>query len=456
MQKNKKYLLSFLLIALLSSVFYFSYSRFYLPHKFSRMTKTILRAAISQMDESTLAGQALHIAIPGKEITDASRQILRDIKPGGIIFFGFNLESAAQIQKFTRELQDYAKELEIPPFLISTDQEGGYVKRVRDGVLQTPPARSLGDTKDSALCRATGFFVSRDLGKLGIHVFFAPIVDVNNNPQNPVIGLRSFGADLTSVLDCALPFEEGARAAQREGGALPVIKHFPGHGDTTTDSHWALPVIEKNLEALRAFELIPFAKAIQGGAQAVMTAHILYPKIDRDHPATLSKRWLTGVLRGDLAFGGVVFTDAMEMNAVNKAFKTLDRPVVAIEAGADILLYTSWHEEPREAKERIRAAIQNGTLKLGFTKEETPLALERALENQLLQKLPFMDVSKYVSAEDALWYTEYRKERIAKSPSAPLTYTRKELEDKFKSIVWPTKNKSGGPVWLAGKKNKAK
>lgn len=456
MQKNKKYVLAFLLMAMLSSVFYFSYSQFYLPHKFSRMTKQILRTATLQMDESTLAGQALHIAIPGKEITDASRQILRDIKPGGIIFFGFNLESAAQIQKFTRELQDYAKELEIPPFLISTDQEGGYVKRVRDGVLQTPPARSLGDMKDSALCRATGFFVSHDLGKLGINVFFAPIVDINNNLKNPVIGLRSFGADLTSVLDCALPFEEGARAAQREGGALPVIKHFPGHGDTTTDSHWALPVIEKDLATLRSFELIPFTKAIKNGAKAVMTAHILYPKIDAEHPATLSTLWLTKILRGDLAFDGVVFTDAMEMNAVNKAFKTLDRPVVAIKAGADILLYTSWHEEPREAKERILAAIQNGTLKRGYTKEETPLALERAIENQLRQKLPFIEISKYLSAEDARWYSEYRKKRLAKSKSSPLTYTRHELKDKFKTVVWPTKNKSGGPVWLAGEKNNTK
>jgi beta-N-acetylhexosaminidase len=452
MRKNKIIIIAALvLIAGLAG--YFSYVKFYLPHKFENLTQKIIRTAVARLDAGKLAGQAIHIAIPGTELTEQSRKIITTLKPGGIIFFGFNLESAEQIRQLTSDLQKLAAELDIPPFLISTDQEGGYVRRVQDGVLLTPPARNLGDTGDKELCRATGYHVSRDLGALGINVFFAPIVDINNNPKNPVIGLRSFGTTIKAVQDSALPFEQGARSAYREGGAMPVIKHFPGHGDTHVDSHWALPVIDKKMEALREFELIPFRDAILSGAPAVMTAHILYPEIDKDAPATLSAKWLTGVLREELKFKGLVFTDAMEMSAVAKHYGALNPPVAALKAGADVLLYTSWQEEPVEGIKKITAEF--GTLPRADTEKKIlPSPLERAALNQMTAKLPLLKIEKYLTADEAAWYTEYQKRLKATETMPPIVYDAEALKKKYADIRWSTKQKRNQPQWLAGKKNR--
>ena len=453
MRKNKLLLAALLLFVLVAGG-YLGYAQYYLPHKFHVLTEKILSTAMSRLSEEDRAGQVIHIAIPGKELNEQNRKVLTTMRPGGIIFFGFNLEDAEQIKKFTGDLQALARELKLPPFIIATDQEGGYVKRVRDGVLQTPPARNLGDTGDSELCRATGYQVSRDLGALGINVFFAPIVDINNNPKNPVIGLRSFGTTLDAVLKCALPFEQGARQAYASGGAMPVIKHFPGHGDTQVDSHWSLPVIDKKIEELRTFELIPFRDAIRSGAMAVMTAHILYPQVDKDAPATLSPKLLTETLRGELGFQGVVFTDAMEMSAVSKHYATVNRPITALKAGADILLYTSWQDEPPEAKARLVEAQQNGEItRVADAEKEVP-ALTRALTNQLRAKLPYLKVEDYLPADEAKWYVEYRQKRQAKQKSTPIVYDTDALKKKYQTIQWSVSKKKGGPIWLAGQKNK--
>lgn len=442
-----------LLLAVLGVAGYFAYLHLYLPYKFHKLTAKIFTNAIQTLSEEDRASQLVHIAIPGKELNDQNRKVLTALRPGGIIFFGFNFEDAAQTRKFTADLQALARELKIPPFLIATDQEGGYVKRVRDGVLQTPPARNLGDTGDSEMCRATGYHVSRGLGELGINVFFAPIVDINNNPKNPVIGLRSFGTTLSAVLACALPFEQGARQAHGEGGSMPVIKHFPGHGDTHVDSHWSLPVIDKNLDDLRTFELIPFRDAIRSGALAVMTAHILYPQVDKNAPATLSPKLLTETLRGELGFKGVVFTDAMEMSAVSKHYATVNRPITAIKAGADILLYTSWQDDPPDAKARLVEAQKTGEITQSATAEyETP-ALTRALTNQLRAKLPYLNIEDYLPPAEARWYIEYRKKQQAKAKPTPILYDAEALKKKYQSITWSSSQKKGGPIWLAGKKN---
>lgn len=454
MRKRKKLIGLALLLLALGGGLFAVWKFIYLPLKYARLTQKLLLAAAATMDDETFAGQPIHIAIPGTEINEQNRKVISALKPGGIIFFGFNLEDAAQIKKLTTDLQQLAVELNIPPFLISTDQEGGYVRRVRDGVLQTPPAMNLGATGDSELCRSTGYHVSRDLGQLGINVFFAPIVDINNNPQNPVIGLRSFGATIKAVVDCALPFEQGARFAHTKGGAMPVIKHFPGHGDTHVDSHWALPVIDKTLAELRAFELVPFEQAIRSGAQAVMTAHILYPQVDKDAPATLSAKWLTGTLRGDLQFSGLVFTDAMEMSALSKHYSHIVRPVAAIKAGADVMLYTSWQEEPPAARTQILEAMKAGELPRRAKPNEPPSALESAVLNQLTAKLPYLEISKYLPPDEARWYSEYRQELLSRAKPAAEPMAAETLKQRFAQVKWSPSKKKGGPIWLAGRKNK--
>jgi beta-N-acetylhexosaminidase len=452
MRKRNIFVRATILVALISVAAFLLWERAYKPYKFARLTDSILQKMTVGLDDDAYAGQVMHIAIPGTELNDQNRKIITDMKPGGIIFFGFNLKDASQIKGFTRDLQQLAAELNLPPFMISTDQEGGYVRRVRDGVLQTPPARNLGDTGDAELCRSTGYQVSRDLAALGINVFFAPIVDINNNPQNPVIGLRSFGTTIQSVLDCALPFERGARQAYTSGGAMPVIKHFPGHGDTQVDSHWSLPVINKTLDELNAFELIPFQKAIASGAPAVMTAHILYPSVDAEAPATLSPKWLTLTLRDGLKFQGVVFTDAMEMSALSQHYKDMKRPVTALKAGADIMLFTSWQDEPPAARKQIVDAMASGELPRFGDNKTGASALERAVKNQLLAKLPFVDLQKYLSPEEKRWYEVYRSNLNAVN-AAPIPYDAEQLKEKFKQIKWSPAKKKGGPIWLAGRKN---
>lgn len=450
MQKSKNLILV-ALVALAGVGAYNLSKALYYPYKFARLEKRILSGVLARLDNNARAGQVIHIAIPGKELNEANRKILAAIKPGGIIFFGFNIESPEQLTRFTADLQAVAQQLKIPPFLISTDQEGGYVKRVRSGVIQTPPAMNLGETGDTDLCRATGYHVSRGLGAMGINLFYAPVVDINNNPKNPVIGLRSFGATIEQVVNCALPFEAGARQAHDVGGALPVIKHFPGHGDTQTDSHWALPVIDKNLATLRTFELVPFERAIQAGSLAVMTAHILYPQVDPDAPATLSKKWLTETLRRDLKFTGLVFTDAMEMRAVSEHYKNLQPPVAALKAGADVLLYTSWQETPVVAKDEIIKAVESGALTIA-DKDKSSL-LDASIERQIKIKLPLIQIRDYLESSDAAWYEMYLAERNAKSENKAIVYDAAALAQKFAPIHWGKPKKREQPQWLAGQKN---
>ncbi|MBV6494248.1 MAG: Beta-hexosaminidase [Turneriella sp.] len=437
-----------MLLCLIGFLFYY---HIYRLKRFESLTQKILVRSLNLLDETALAGQVLHIAIPGTELNEQNKKLIATIKPGGIIFFGFNFENAEKTQRFTNDLQNYTESIGLPPLLISTDQEGGYVKRAVDGVLQTPPAADLGKTGDSQLCFATGYHVSRGLSKQGIQVFFAPVLDINNNPENPVIGIRAFGDTLKAVLACALPFEQGARAAFREGGALPVIKHFPGHGDTRVDSHWALPVIDKSLDELRKGELVPFRESIRLGARAVMTAHILYPQIDANYPATLSKKWLSDILRTELKFKGLIFTDAMEMNAVSIHYKKLAPPVAALKAGADVLLYTSWQDEVRDALKEIKAAFPNSN-NVQNLENLTPLA--RAALNQLKVKLPYLKLENYLTKEEATWYRNYQNEIEKDAPKQHVAYKEEALREKFKEIKWSKRRVRNQPQWLAGQKNK--
>jgi len=215
---------------------------------------------------------------------------LQKVRPGGVILFGVNLGKKKEIRALTKGLQNEMKNLNSPPLFISIDQEGGRVVRVEKGVTGFPGALAIGQTKNPAYAFNVGLITSYELNNLGINLLLAPVMDINNNPENPVINTRSFGMTLDAG-DLAISYEKGARI----GGAVPVIKHFPGHGDTNVDSHLGLPVIEKTESQLLEFELIPFQKSIQEGARAVMSAHIVYPNLDPKYPSTLSKKILTDI-----------------------------------------------------------------------------------------------------------------------------------------------------------------
>jgi beta-N-acetylhexosaminidase len=335
---------------------------------------------VRKMNDEEKAGQILHVTIPGKEINEVAISELKRIKPGGIILFGVNLGSPKDIRNLTEALQIQAKNHDLQPLLISTDQEGGRVARVKKGVTEFPGAMALGQTANPKYAYDVGFITSYQLNRLGINFLLAPSLDINNNPENPVINTRSFGSDLETVNLIGTSYEVGAR----DGGALPVIKHFPGHGDTNVDSHLGLPVIEKDIDQIMNFELVPFQKSIESGAKAVMSAHIVYPKIDPKYPATLSKEILTGILREKLKFDGLVITDAMEMHAISKNYSKEKRGVLAVQSGADIVLLTSYGKTSIEYHDMILEAIKNKEFLIG----ERDL-LEEALVRQISAKIEF-------------------------------------------------------------------
>ncbi|MCW7495400.1 glycoside hydrolase family 3 protein [Leptospira levettii] len=337
----------------------------------------------NNMSEEELVGQTIHIAIPSKTVDQIALDEIKQTKPGGIILFGKNLGKKEEIISLTENLQIVAKENGLQPFLISTDQEGGRVFRVQDGITHYPGAMAVGQTGKKEWGEIVGFVTSYELRSLGLNFLFAPVLDINNNPLNPVINTRSFGSDVNRVSEVAVAYEKGART----GGCLPVIKHFPGHGDTTVDSHLGLPIINKSLEELEKLELVPFKQSIQGGAEAVMSAHIVYPKIDPNFPATLSKTILTDVLRKSLQFDGIIITDAMEMHAISKNYEK-DRPgVLTILAGANIVLLTSWGETAKKFNAQLMDAYKKGEFRFVDKEGKERDILKEAVQKQIRKKL---------------------------------------------------------------------
>ncbi|MBR0350627.1 MAG: LPXTG cell wall anchor domain-containing protein [Clostridia bacterium] len=264
----------------------------------------------------------------------------------GVILFAQNNSSTTQTLELIDSIQKAnIKNEDRPELLISVDQEGATVTRLAEGT-QGPGNMALGATGDSKNAYSIGEIIGLELKSIGYNVDFAPVVDVNNNPSNPVIGNRSFSDDANIVVDFGSKFMKGLKSQS----IITSLKHFPGHGDTSTDSHTGLPRIEKTYNQLKQNELIPFTNCIENGAEMIMTAHIQYPKIETETytsikdgneielPATLSKKIITDILRNDLDYDGVVVTDAMNMQAISDNFDKLDSAKLAINAGVDIIL----------------------------------------------------------------------------------------------------------------------
>ncbi|MBV8036036.1 MAG: beta-N-acetylhexosaminidase [Pelomonas sp.] len=292
------------------------------------------------------------VDIPGTALDAETAAFLREQRIRSVCLFRKNLGSEDEVGALMRDLIQVLG----PEALIGIDQEGGAV--VRATFLPQPPsAMALGAGGDAARAEAVGAAVARGLRSLGINWNFAPVLDVNNNPANPVIGERSFSSDADEVTRLARAWMQGSL---REGVAC-CVKHFPGHGDTHVDSHHALPTVDKSRAELDALELRPF-KALAGEAPAMMTAHIVYPQLDGERPATLSPALLDGILRRDLGYDGVVITDALMMKAVAERFGYAKSAVMAIAAGADMVLAQGSQEEQLVAINALREAFADGRL----------------------------------------------------------------------------------------------
>lgn len=307
-----------------------------------------------------LAGQSIMFRFEGPVFTPADKDAFRRIRPAGVLFFGDNLESRAQIRALTDELQATAREEGMPPLLIAADQEGGIVTRLPADMVTTPSAMALGAMTPDDI-REMARVTARELREVGINTNYAPTVDVNINPNNPVIRTRSFGEDPDQVARAGVAAVEGHIAEN----VIPTIKHFPGHGDTNIDSHHGLPVIDQPLERLHQVELVPFRAAIAAGVPSVMTAHIVFPALD-EHPATLSRRILTGLLREEMGFDGLIVTDSMSMDAIATRYGLADAAIRTKAAGTDLLESS---EPPAPMLERhtvLARAIEDGTLDIAL------------------------------------------------------------------------------------------
>ena len=278
----------------------------------------------------------------------------------GVVLMGRNVGPPAQTRGTIAELQARAKAKGLPPLFVAVDQEGGRVQRLGPPHYPDhPAARSVGYRRDPAQARAAARRIGEELRALGFNWNFAPVLDVNNNPQNPVIGDRAYGDDpaLVAAMGAA-----AVRGFQEDAGILACGKHFPGHGDTDTDSHHALPRIGHDRARLDAVELVPFRAALGVGLAAVMTSHILFPALDPALPATLSPAILTGLLREELGFEGLIITDDLEMKGVADGWGAAEAAVLAVQAGADILLCCHTWETQREIRQALVAAVETRRL----------------------------------------------------------------------------------------------
>jgi beta-N-acetylhexosaminidase len=279
-------------------------------------------------------GQLLFCGFDGTTVPEDLAALISAGRIGGIVLFSRNIESPEQVRALTAHLHRLAPE--DTPLMIGIDQEGGRVQRLRGPWTVWPPMRAVGDRDAPDLTEAVARALAKELSDLGIHLDFAPCVDVDTNPDNPVIGDRSFGRSAERVGEHAGYFIRAMQAA----GVAACAKHFPGHGDTATDSHFEMPRLDHDLERLRAIELPPFRAAIDAGVASIMTAHVLLPALDRERPATLAPE-VMGLLRDELEYNGVVFSDDLEMKAVADHFSARELVQGCVASGVDALLVCS-------------------------------------------------------------------------------------------------------------------
>ncbi len=304
------------------------------------------------------AGQVLMVRVvegPDGQPAPEMEALIERVRPGAAIFYG--TADAAATAELTNRLQRWADAAGVPPLLVASDFEFGPRMMVRAGVVTLPQQMGLGATFDPKTAFEAARITAQEARAMGVHWVLAPVADVNTNPQNPVIGVRAFGDDPAFVAS----FVTEAVRGYEEMGVLAAAKHFPGHGDTSLDSHLALPRVDYGRDVLER-HLEPFRAAIAAGVPAIMTAHIVVSALDPDRPATLSPAVLTGLLREELGFEGVIITDAMNMAAIAEHFGTGEAAVLALNAGADMILSAGSAQDAQAMHQAIVEAVRTGAL----------------------------------------------------------------------------------------------
>jgi beta-N-acetylhexosaminidase len=289
-----------------------------------------LGEATSLADRKRRAGQRLLVGFEGAAVSDDLRKLVRELRPAGFVLFARNVAEPAQVRELNRELLSLSDPY--TPALRCVDQEGGRVQRVRDPATEWPAMRAVG--REGVHVAQIASALAAELRAMHFDLDFAPVADVDSNPNNPVIGDRSFGDQPAEVARHVASFVTALQA----GGIVACAKHFPGHGDTVQDSHETLPVVEREEPQLREVELPPFRAAVEAGVGTVMTSHVVYPAFDDEQPATLSSRIVPRLLRREMGFEGVVFSDDLEMKAIAGRTSVEDQVERSTVATVDVLL----------------------------------------------------------------------------------------------------------------------
>ena len=405
---------------------------------------------LGKMTLEEKVGQVIVSYFNGPEFTPALAAEMREIHPGGIILFSHsgNIETPDQVAAMTAQIQQWALDSGFIPLFIAVDQEGGAVARLTEGVTVFPGNMALGATGSEELARLSAAVTARELRLLGINFNFAPVVDVNNNPADPGIGVRSFGSDPAQVARLGAAMV----GPYREAGVLATAKHFPGHGDTTVDSHYGLPLIAHDRSRLERVELPPFQAMIDAGVPAVMMAHILMPELtgSSELPVSLSPQAVR-FLREEMGFDGLIVSDSMSMGAISSRWGLEEASVMAFQAGVDIILFGPWTGvEPGDRKRiftALKEAVQNGAI--------TPERLDQSVRRILTAKMEYgimEDPWPRRENLDALGTAEHREiaRRIARE-SITLVRDRSALiplpAQEGLPVIWPAeKEKSLAPL----------
>lgn len=316
---------------------------------------------ISTMTLEEKVGQMMFYGVNGTNVDDKVVNLFEDQHAGGIILYGYrnfwgssldnNVKYVNSIKKANRQNSDI-------PLFIGFDEEGGSMSQLPQELMRTPSKGELGNTNDSSLASGIGAGTAKKLKLLGINTDFGTVLDINTNKNNPIIGVRSYGSTKEKVTEFGI---NELKAIQNEG-VIPTVKHFPGHGDTEVDSHLGLPSLNHDLNRLKSTELVPFQTAINNGVDMVMTAHIMLPQIDKEYPATMSKKILTDLLRDEMGYKGVIITDDLEMQAISKNWDLGEAAIKSVEAGADILLVCHTIENQQKVYNAVVQGVNDGKI----------------------------------------------------------------------------------------------
>ena len=320
----------------------------------NNQTIDVIQQKLDNMTLDEKIGQMITIGIDGYSVDDTAKQLITDKKVGGVILFKNNISNSNQLLQLINDIKGINSTNKIPIF-ISVDQEGGRVNRLPSEIKSLPSNEVVGNKNDNKLAYDIGKNIGYALGSFGFNMDFAPVLDVNSNPNNTVIGDRSFSNDKDKVASLGASEINGFK----DSNIISVAKHFPGHGDTATDSHYALPIINKTLDELKSVEFVPFKKAIEEKVPAIMVSHILMPQIDANKPASMSKTIITDILRKDLKFDGLIVTDDMTMGAVTNDLDITTACINAINAGADLLLVCHGYDNEINVINAIKDSINN-------------------------------------------------------------------------------------------------